>query len=261
MSAQPEQFVSFDRRSDGVAVVRIDRPKANALSLAVLAELEDVARQLTDDPPGAVVLWGGTRIFAAGADIGEFGGPEEARVINDAFRRALDAWAAIPRAVIAAVSGYALGGGCELACACDLRVVADTARLGQPEVLLGVIPGAGGTQRLTRLVGPARAKDLVLTGRQVDAQEALRIGLADRVVPAEEVFLRAVELAAGLAEGAVVAQGSAKKAIDAGLDRPLAAGLDIEAELFVQVFETNDARIGVESFQAKRPGKARFSGR
>ncbi len=242
-------------------MVRIDRPKANALSLAVLAQLEDVAHQLTEDPPGAVVLWGGTRIFAAGADIGEFGGPDEARVINEVFRRALDAWAAIPRAVIAAVSGYALGGGCELACACDLRVVADTARLGQPEVLLGVIPGAGGTQRLTRLVGPGRAKDLVLTGRQVDAQEALRIGLADRVVPAEEVFLRAVELAAGLAEGAVVAQGLAKKAIDAGLDRPLATGLDIEAELFVQVFETNDARIGVESFQAKRAEKARFSGR
>ncbi|MDQ1412316.1 MAG: hypothetical protein QOE07_904 [Acidimicrobiaceae bacterium] len=257
----PAPLVSFDLRSDGVAVVRLDRPKANALSRAMLAQLEDVARELTEAPPGAVVIWGGTRIFAAGADIGEFGGPEEARAINEAFRRALDAVAAIPRAVIAAISGYALGGGCELACACDLRVAADNAHLGQPEVLLGVIPGAGGTQRLTRLIGPARAKDLVLTGRQVDAVEALRIGLVDRVVPAEEVFLRAVELAAGLAEGAVVAQGMAKRAIEAGIDRPLATGLDIEAELFVQVFETEDARNGVDSFRANGPGKAHFSGR
>ena len=253
--------MSLDLRPDGVAVVRLDRPKANALSQAMLAQLEDVARQLSEVPPGAVVIWGGTRIFAAGADIGEFGGPEEARAINEAFRRALDAVAGIPRAVIAAITGYALGGGCELACACDLRVAAHDAHLGQPEVLLGVIPGAGGTQRLTRLIGPARAKDLVLTGRQVDADEALRIGLVDRVVPAEEVFLRAVELAAALAEGAVLAQGMAKRAIDAGIDRPLASGLDIEAELFVQVFETTDARNGVDSFRANGPGKAHFSGR
>ncbi len=215
----------------------------------------------TDEPPGAVVVWGGDRIFAAGADINEFGGPEEAQAINRSFRRALDALAAIPRAVIAAVAGYALGGGCELACACDLRVVADNARMGQPEVLLGVIPGAGGTQRLTRLVGPSRAKDLVLTGRMVDADEALRIGLADRVVPAEQLFLRALELAAELAAGAVVAQGLAKRAIDAGLDGPLATALDIEAELFVQVFETADAEIGVRSFLAEGPGRAKFTGR
>ncbi len=208
MPDTPDQFVTLDRRPDGVAVVRLDRPKANALSLALLTQLAAVAQELVDDPPGAVVLWGGPRIFAAGADITEFGGPDEARVINQVFRQALDALAAIPRAVIAAVTGYALGGGCELACACDLRVVADRARMGQPEVLLGVIPGAGGTQRLTRLVGPSRAKDLVLTGRMVDAEEALRIGLADRVVPTEEVFGTAVEWAAGLAAGALVAQGT-----------------------------------------------------
>jgi len=244
-----------------VAVVRLDRPKANALSMAMLVQLEELARDLTDDPPGAVVLWGGERIFAAGADVTEFGGPEQAQAINQTFRRALDAVAAIPRAVIAAINGYALGGGCELACACDLRVIADTARLGQPEVLLGVIPGAGGTQRLTRLVGPARAKDLVLTGRMVTAEEALRIGLADRVVPAEQVFLHALELAAGLAAGAVAAQGLAKRAIDVGLDRSLATGLDIEGELFVQAFQTEDARTGVQSFLAEGPGKARFAGR
>jgi enoyl-CoA hydratase/carnithine racemase len=256
-----DQFVTLDRRPDGVAVVRLDRPKANALSLALLTQLAAVAESLIDDPPGAVVIWGGERIFAAGADVGEFGGPDEARVINQVFRQALDAIAAIPRAVIAAVTGYALGGGCELACACDLRVVADRARMGQPEVLLGVIPGAGGTQRLTRLVGPSRAKDLVLTGRMVDAEEALRIGLADRVVPTEEVFGAAVELAAGLAAGALVAQGLAKRAIDDGLGLPLAAGLDLEAELFVQVFGTEDAATGVQSFRAEGPGKAQFSGR
>lgn len=261
MSDTSDQFVVLDRRPDGVAVVRLDRPKANALSIALLAQLHRAAQELIEDPPGAVVVWGGARIFAAGADVSEFGGPEEAQAISHVFRRALDAVAAIPRAVIAAVNGYALGGGCELACACDLRVVADTARMGQPEVLLGVIPGAGGTQRLTRLVGPARAKDLVMTGRSVDAEEALRIGLADRVVPAEQVFLHAVDLAASLASGAVVAHGLAKKSIDAGIDRPLATALDIEAELFVQVFATEDARTGVRSFLDEGPGKAKFLGR
>jgi enoyl-CoA hydratase len=254
-------LITLDRRADGVAVVRLDRPKANALSMAMLALLEDVAATLVADPPGAVVIWGGERIFAAGADVSEFAGPDEARAINAQIRRAFDTVAAIPRAVIAAVNGYALGGGCELACACDLRIVADTARMGQPEVLLGVIPGAGGTQRLARLVGPSRAKDLVLTGRQVGADEALRIGLADRVVPADQVLVRALALAAELAAGAVLAQGLAKRVIDAGLDRPLAAALDVEAELFVQVFETADARHGVESFLAAGPGHARFEGR
>jgi enoyl-CoA hydratase/carnithine racemase len=254
-------FITVDRRSDGVAVVRLDRPKANALSLAMAAQLEAAAADLVADPPGAVVIWGGERIFAAGADVTEFAGPDEARAVNAQMRRALDAVAAIPRAVIAAITGYALGGGCELACACDLRIVADTARLGQPEILLGIIPGAGGTQRLTRLVGISRAKDLVLTGRQVDADEALRIGLADRVVPAAVVFGQAVELAAQLAAGAVIAQGLAKRSIDAGHDRQLADALDIEAELFVQVFGTADARTGVASFLADGPGKARFDRR
>lgn len=254
-----DAFVSVDRRPDGVALIRLDRPKANALSLAVLAQLATAAGELVDHPPGAVVLWGGERIFAAGADISEFGGAEEARTIGEQFRAALDRLAAIPRATIAAVNGFALGGGCELACACDLRVVADNAKLGQPEISLGIIPGAGGTQRLTRLVGPARAKDLVFTGRQVDAAEALRIGLADRVVPADQVLATALELAVGLASGAVVAQGLAKAAIDGGVDGPLPAGLDLEAECFVRVFGTEDARIGVRAFLDRSP--ANFVGR
>jgi enoyl-CoA hydratase len=200
-------------------------------------------------------------MFAAGADISEFGGPDEARVIGRQFRSALDTLAAIPRATIAAVTGYALGGGCELALACDFRVAAETAKFGQPEILLGIIPGGGGTQRLARLVGPSRAKDIILTGRQVDAVEALRIGLADRVFPAGDVLTGALELAAGLAAGPVVAQALAKKAIDRGLEGPLAAGLDLEAELFVEVFGTDDAGIGVASFLEQGPGKARFVGR
>ena len=257
----PEDFVKVERRDDGVAVIRLERPKANALSVAVLRQLEVAARALTVDPPGAVVVWGGERIFAAGADINEFTGRAEAVAVIRQFRAAFDALAAVPRVTIAAVCGYALGGGCELALACDLRVVADTAKLGQPEILLGIIPGAGGTQRLTRLVGPSRAKDLVVTGRQVGADEALRIGLADRVVPAGEVFGAALDLAASLAAGAVVAQSLAKRAIDAGLDGPLADGLDLEAELFGDAFGTEDSRIGVASFLADGPGRARFVGR
>ena len=256
-----DPFVRVERRDDGVALVRLDRPKANALSGELLGQLAETARALTDDPPGAVVIWGGDRIFAAGADISEFGGPEEARAIGGRFREALDAVAAIPRMTIAAVTGYALGGGCELALACDMRVVAATARFGQPEILLGIIPGGGGTQRLTRLVGASRAKDMILTGRQVDAEEALRIGLADRVVPNDQVLTTALELAASLAAGPVLAQALAKRAIDEGLDGTLAEGLSLEQDLFVDVFRTEDATTGVQSFLENGPGKATFSGR
>jgi enoyl-CoA hydratase len=254
-------FVSVDRRDDGVAVVRLDRPKMNALSIALLRELAGACARLTTDPPGAVVIWGGPRVFAAGADIAEFGGPAEARRVGSAFLDALEALAAIPRATIAAISGYALGGGCELALACDLRIAADTAKLGQPEVLLGIIPGGGGTQRLPRLVGPSRAKDIIFSGRQVPAGEALAIGLVDRVVPADGLFDAAVAWAAELAQGAVLAQGMAKQAIDEGLEGELAAGLALEQELFVEVFGTDDGRAGVASFLEHGPGKASFKGR
>jgi enoyl-CoA hydratase/carnithine racemase len=256
-----ETFVSVDRREDGVALVRLDRPKANALSTELLGQLAKVAAELTADPPGAVVIWGGERIFAAGADISEFGGPTEARRIGGAFRDALDAIAAIPRATIAAVNGYALGGGCELALACDFRVAGERTKFGQPEILLGIIPGGGGTQRLARLVGSSRAKDLILTGRQVGAEESLRIGLADRVVADDAVLTEAVTWGAELARGAVVAQGLAKQAIDGGLDRTVADGLSLEQDLFEEVFRTDDAGIGVKSFLESGPGKATFTGR
>jgi enoyl-CoA hydratase len=258
-SAQP--LVSVERRDDGVAVLRIENGKVNALSTGVLDQLEGAAQALIDSPPGAVVVTGGERIFAAGADISEFGGPDEAKVVGGRFLRALNAVADIPRVVIAAVSGVALGGGCELALACDLRIASDRARFGQPEILLGIIPGGGGTQRLPRLVGPSRAKEIVLSGRQVDAEEALRIGLADRVVPADQVQEAAIEWAASFAAGPVVAQGLAKRAIDRGLDVSLGSGLELEQELFTQVFATDDARIGVASFLEHGPGKATFTGR
>ncbi len=256
------EFVTAERRADGVALVRIDRPPMNALSLALLAELAEVARELAIDASvKAVVVVGGERTFAAGAEISEFGGPEEAELFSEAFRSALDALAAIPRPVIAAIGGFALGGGLEVAMACDLRVASDRAKVGQPEILLGIIPGAGGTQRLARLVGPARAKELVWSGRQVRADEALAIGLVDRVVPAEETLDAALAWAAALAGGAVAAMGYAKRAIDGGLDGSLADGLDLEAELFVDVFTTEDATTGVQSFLEHCPGKATFLGR
>jgi enoyl-CoA hydratase/carnithine racemase len=254
-------LVHVDRRDDGVALVTLENPKVNALSRELLRQLEAVAGGLAADPPGAVVVTGGDRIFAAGADVAEFGGPEEARVVGGGFRRALDAVAAIPRCVIAAISGFALGGGCELALACDLRIASERAKLGQPEILLGIIPGGGGTQRLARLLGPAKAKELVLTGRQVAADEALQIGLVDEVVPPDELHPRALALAAELARGAVVAQELAKRAIDRGLEGPLDAGLALEQDLFAEVFATEDAGIGVASFLEHGPGKAAFVGR
>jgi len=257
----PDLLVHLERRDDGVAVVRLDNGKVNALSSALLLQLEDAARSLIDDPPGAVVVTGGDRLFAAGADISEFGGPDEAERIGDLFLRALCAVADIPRVTIAAVSGVALGGGCELALACDLRIASSRAKFGQPEILLGIIPGGGGTQRLPRLIGPARAKDMILTGRTVDADEALRIGLVDEVAEPDALFERAVERAAELAKGPVLAHGLAKRAIDRGLDITLGGGLDLEQQLFVEVFRTDDAQAGVASFLEQGPGKAKFRGR
>jgi enoyl-CoA hydratase/carnithine racemase len=256
-----DQLVAVERGDDGVAVVRLQNGKVNALSSEVLRQLKAAAEDLTANPPGAVIVTGGDRIFAAGADITEFAGPEEARVIGRLFLEALNAVAAIPRMVIASVTGVALGGGCELAMACDLRIASDTARFGQPEILLGIIPAGGGTQRLTRLVGPAKAKDLVLTGRAIKADEALAIGLSDEVVPADELEAHVRAKAAELAKGPVLAQALCKRAIDEGLDGALGAGLELEQDLFVEVFGTDDARIGVTSFKENGPGKATFTGR
>jgi enoyl-CoA hydratase/carnithine racemase len=256
----PDPFVTVERRPDGVALVRLDRPKANALSGAVLGQIFAAATELCDDPPGAVVLWGGRRIFAAGADIVELDGAG-AGAVGANFTSALGALASVPRATIAAVNGYALGGGLELALACDFRVCAEDAKLGLPEVQLGVLPGGGGTQRLPRLIGSSRAKDLIMTGRHVPAGEAEAIGLVNRVVAPDEVLASALAWAAEFARGPLVAHGLAKWAIDRGLDGTLADGLATEQEAFAAVAGTEDASRGMASFAAHGPGKATFLGR
>jgi len=255
------ELLTLELRPDGVALITLANGKVNALSTELLAEIRAAATELTNDPPGAVVITGGGRLFAAGADISQFGGSDEAATIGAAFHDALDAVAAIPRFVIAAVSGYALGGGCELALACDYRIASEQAVFGQPEILLGIIPGGGGTQRLPRLVGASRAKEMCLTGRQVRADEALRIGLADEIVPPETLMERALGLAAEVATGALTAQAICKRAIDDGLDGSLADGLGLERAAFVEVFHTDDARTGVASFLEHGPGKATFTGK
>ncbi|HEY6427252.1 MAG TPA: enoyl-CoA hydratase-related protein [Acidimicrobiales bacterium] len=256
-----EDFVTLERRPDRVALVRLDRPKANALSRRLLDQLHDIAVELDHDPPGAVVVWGGRRIFAAGADIVELDEGAGAVAVGGAFARALGALAAVPRATIAAVNGFALGGGLELALACDFRVCAEDAGFGLPEVLLGVIPGGGGTQRLPRLIGASRAKELIMTGRQVRAEEARAVGLVNRVVSPDEVLEAALGWAAELASGPLVAHALAKAAVDRGLEGSLADGLAVEQEAFAAAARTEDAARGIRSFTERGPGQASFVGR
>ena len=258
------EFVNLEVSDDGVGTIRLDRPPVNALNAQVAREIGDaVDAAEADDAVRAVVVWGGPKVFAAGADIKEMAdldAPSMYRYIGrfqDVFTR-LDR---LPKVTIAAVNGYALGGGCELALACDLRVCADDAQLGQPEILLGVIPGAGGTQRLPRLVGMGRAKELVYSGRFVKAEEARAIGLVNEVVAADEVYDRARERAARYARGPSVALMAAKQAIAHGLDADLTTGLLIERQAFSALFATEDQRIGMESFVERGPGKAEFTGR
>jgi enoyl-CoA hydratase len=226
----------------------------------MLSEIHYLATDLTLLNAGAVVITGGDRLFAAGADISEFGGPEDAARIGASFHAALNAVAALPCFTIAAVSGFALGGGCELAMACDYRIASTKAVFGQPEILLGIIPGGGGTQRLPRLVGASRAKEIMITGRQVKAEEALNIGLANEVVEPDALMARALELASSIASGATVATGLIKRAVDEGMQTDLAKGLALELELFEEVFHSNDSQIGVASFLENGPGKASFNG-
>lgn len=263
-------FVTTDKHDDGVVVLRIDRAPVNALNVAVAEELLGSARELSMDPGvKAVVVTGGEKVFAAGADISEIGTGEvkggsaemDARHVGAVLRTSFDALAAIPRPVIAAIAGYALGGGLELALAADLRIAATTARLGLPEILLGIFPGAGATQRLPRLVGMAKAKEMVWTGRHLRTDEALAVGLVDRVVPAGSLLEAATAWASELAQGAVVAMGLAKRAMDSGIELPLQRGLDLEAEVFLEALATEDAATGLRSFLEHGPGKARFVGR
>lgn len=249
---------------DGVATITLDRPPMNALSTQVQSEIRELSKEASDRADvRAVVLYGGPKVFAAGADVKEMveWGYADAVARSADLTDCFSAVARIPRPTIAAITGYALGGGCELALSCDLRVCGDNARLGQPEILLGIIPGAGGTQRLSRLVGPARAKELIFTGRFVNADEALAIGLVNTVVAPDDVLTAALELARRLAAGPPFALRAAKEAIDRGLETDLATGLDIERVQFAALFATEDRATGMRSFVEHGPGKAEFAGR
>ncbi|EGD41406.1 enoyl-CoA hydratase [Nocardioidaceae bacterium Broad-1] len=249
---------------DGIGTIRLDRPKMNAISFQVQAELLAVASEAAaDDDVRAVVVYGGEKLFAAGNDVKEMAGLSYSEMAKRVagVQAAVTAVAEIPKPVVAAVIGYALGGGCELALAADFRIAADDATFGQPEVLLGIIPGAGGTQRLARLVGPSKAKDLIFSGRFVKADEALAIGLADRLVPAASVYEEALAWASQFTKAAPYALAAAKTAIDKGLGVDLATGLAIEQQQFAGVFATQDSQTGMTSFLENGPGKANFEGK
>jgi len=247
--------------AEGVGTIRLDRPPMNALDVATQDRLKELAEEATRrEDVRAVIVYGGEKVFAAGADIKEMQNMDHAAMVLRArdLQDSFTAVARIPKPVVAAITGYALGGGCELALCADFRIAAENAKLGQPEILLGLIPGAGGTQRLARLVGPSRAKDLIFTGRMVKADEALTLGLVDRVVPADEVYAEAHAWAAKLAQGPAIALRAAKESIDTGLETDIETGLAVERNWFAGLFATEDRERGMKSFVEEGPGKAKF---
>ena len=263
MGDSTEEFVRLEV-SDGVGTIRLDRPKMNAISFQVQAELRAAATEASErEDVRAVVVYGGERVFAAGNDVKEMAELSYADMVRlgTSVQAAVTAVARIPKPVVAAITGYALGGGCELALAADVRFAAEDSQLGQPEVLLGIIPGAGGTQRLSRLVGPSRAKDLIYTGRFVQADEALAMGLVDRVLAKEQVYDEAVAWATQFTGAAALALRAAKESIDRGLEVDLETGLEIERAQFTSLFATDDRTTGMRSFVEQGPGRATFTGR
>jgi enoyl-CoA hydratase/carnithine racemase len=258
------EFVTLEIADTGVGTIRLDRPKVNALNRQVVAEIDAAVSEATANADvRAVVVWGGPKVFAAGADINEMIDLDTMTmfgyIVNflDVFTRIEN----LPVITIAAINGYALGGGCELAMACDLRVCAEDSQLGQPEIMLGIMPGAGGTQRLPRLVGVGRAKDIIYSGRFVGAEEAKAIGLVNDVVAPEGVYERASEIAARCARGPSVALLAAKHAIHTGMQTDITSGLLIERQAFASLFSTEDQKAGMKSFIEKGPGRAEFVGR
>jgi len=250
--------------SDGIGTLRLDRPKMNALNDQVQNELAEAAREADRrEDIAAVVVYGGEKVFAAGADIKQMQDMSYQDMLarSHALQEFTRAIAEIGKPTVAAVTGFALGGGCEVALACDMRFSATSAKWGQPEILLGIIPGAGGTQRLSRLIGPAKAKDVIFSGRFVEADEALAMGLVDRVVPSDDVYDEAVSWAGQFVGAASIALRAAKESIDRGLETDVNTGLDIERMQFAGLFATEDRETGMASFLENGPGKARFSGR
>jgi enoyl-CoA hydratase len=248
----------------GIGTIRLARPPMNALDVEVQEGIRSAADEAAERRDvAAVIVYGGEKVFAAGADIKQMQKMSYTDMVDrsGALQASLTAVARIPKPTVAAITGYALGAGCELALCCDFRVVGDNAKLGQPEILLGVIPGAGGTQRLARLIGPARAKDLIFTGRFVDSAEALSLGLVDEVVPADDVYAAARRRVERYVGGPAYALRAAKEAVDRGLETDLATGLEIERMLFAGLFATRDRELGMTSFVEQGPGKAQFEGR
>jgi enoyl-CoA hydratase/carnithine racemase len=249
--------------SDGIGTIRLDRPPVNALNDQVTQEIAAAARSAEDSGEvRAVIIYGGEKVFAAGADIKDMAEASRVEMVKRAARlqEAMALVAGIGKPVVAAITGYALGGGMELALSADFRVAGEGARLGQPEILLGVIPGAGGTQRLPRLVGPAKAKEIIFSGRMLKAAEAHAIGLVDVVAPDDSVYTAAQDLVKRYVNGPALAIRSAKQAIDQGLGVDLATGLEIEQAHFAALFGTEDQRVGMRSFLENGPGKATFTG-
>jgi enoyl-CoA hydratase/carnithine racemase len=248
---------------DGVATILLDRPKVNALNRSMQAEIRQAALDVsTDDSVASVVLYGGPRVFAAGADIKELIDISHhdmvawSRELQDCFTSV----ALIPKPTVAAINGFALGAGCELALCADQRFSAEDSKFGLPEILLGLIPGAGGTQRLARVIGASRAKDLIFSGRQVGAREALELGLVDKLYRADEVYPRAVAWASQFVGGPALALRAAKESLDQGLATDLATGLQLERMQFAALFSTQDRERGMRSFVENGAGKAIFTG-
>jgi enoyl-CoA hydratase/carnithine racemase len=242
--------------ADGVGTIRLDHPPRNTIDVGFADELHAAAREAAiREDARAIVVWGGERIFSAGGDVELMSDRtrESVRSVIAPLGDALVTLASIPKVVIAAINGMCLGGGCEIALAADFRYAAETALLGQPEIRFGIMPGAGATQRLPRLIGVSAAKDLIYSGRRVRAKEALALGMVDRVLPAAEVYPAALEAAAGYARGPAAALGAAKAAIDGGLAMPPTDGLDLERDLVCGLFDTEDQKEGMRAFLASRP--------
>jgi enoyl-CoA hydratase len=242
-------------REERVGTITLNRPKAlNALNSQVMHEVTTAAAEFDNDPGiGAIIITGNDKAFAAGADIKEMSELSFGDVFGQDFFATWTKLAVVRTPLIAAVAGYALGGGCELAMMCDVLIAADTAKFGQPEIKLGVLPGMGGSQRLTRAVGKAKAMDLILTGRTIDAEEADRSGLVSRVVPADELIREAKAVATTISQMSLSATRMAKEAVNRAFESSLAEGLLYERRLFHSAFATADQTEGMNAFSEKRP--------